>query len=64
LEQFKSGAEATAVQTLRDQQASSDCAKRLDCGGSPPLSRTVAFKYHHLTFDLSLVTSTPTKIFN
>ena len=28
----KSGAEATAVQTLRINRASTNCAKRLDCG--------------------------------
>jgi hypothetical protein len=31
--QFESGAEATAVQTLRDCRVFSNGAKRLDCGG-------------------------------
>ena len=34
---FQGAAQAHAVQTLRDCQAMTDGAKRLDCGGSPPL---------------------------
>jgi exopolysaccharide biosynthesis protein len=35
---LKSGAEVTAVQTLRESESILNGAERLDCGGSPPLS--------------------------
>jgi len=42
---YQSGAEASALQTLREIRVSQCHAERLDCGGLPPLSSRTA--NHH-----------------
>jgi hypothetical protein len=52
----ESGAEATAVQTLRDQLVRASCAKRLDCGA---FTAALAWQDNRLSYRMKAARVSP-----